>query len=580
MKNIILAVLLLITAATVSAQIQITGSDLPSAGKINLVQVDTSSTPNLGIASPIAQVWDYTGLTAHYPQVGSYSPVTPYQAYAPAFPGTNLFTYGPSIMYAGFFGGSPVDVNSWGYMFWRTGNDGFFISGFRVNYGIGERNIVESPQEMLMGCPASLDSSFVNVSRWIASFDNQPLDVDTHYISTVYKTLDCDAWGQMTTDFGVFDVLRVHEYMITLDSIKATLGAIPFYAIEASRDTVNNYYFWAKDLGYPVAIVKATAAHQILRVEYLSDTLPGYTVTGTVYKKNGVTPIETGNAELLAKTSIDQLYGVPETVPLTAGGHFQFSNIADGGNFLVHAEPDTTNYPYDVPTYYGDSIYWEDAATLSVLSDTAISIRSASDSLGYMNSGSGSISGTIWEDLGGAKAMGLSGGVKVTLEQNPSGSTARHTYTDANGKYTFKDLPNDDFRIRVDIAAVSMDSTYYIYYSAGDTSTSNLDFYYDSLFIYIYPTASIGNDLAPEDFSAMVYPNPMTDNAYLYFVNAQPNQKFELIISDLSGRTVSEIQGVTPLPVRIERPTAGSGLYFYTLLSKGQRKASGKLIVY
>jgi hypothetical protein len=90
-----------------------------------------------------------------------------------------------------------------------------------------------------------------------------------------------------------------------------------------------------------------------------------------------------------------------------------------------------------------------------------------------------------------------------------------------------------------------------------------------------------GNVEDPGDFSAMIYPNPMTEEgAYLYFVNAQPNQNFELIISDISGRMVSRLQGETPLPVKIERPVTGSGIYFYTLLSKGERKTSGKLIVY
>ncbi len=580
MKKIISAVLLLITAFAASAQIQITSADLPRAGMINVVQVDTLSTPDLGVASASPQTWDYTSLIAHYPQVGSYSPVTPYQAYAPAFTGSNMFTYGPSILYAGFFGGAPVDVNSWGYMFWRTDTTGFYIRGFRVNYGIGDRNILESPQELLMGTPASLDSSFGNSSKWTARFNNNPFDADTNYISTIYKTLDCDAYGQMTTDFGVFNVLRVHEYMITVDSITATLGTITFYALEASRDTVNNYYFWAKDLGYPVAIVKADVNNQIKRVEYLSDTLSGYTVTGTVYKKDGVTPIESGQAELIAKTSLDHLYGVPETVPLTTGGHFQFSNIINNGNFLVHAEPDTLLYPYDVPTYYGDSVYWEDAATLNVHSDTAITIRAFSDSLAYLNTGAGSISGTIWQNLGGAKTMEVSGGIKITLEENPSGSIARHTYTDAQGRYQFKDLPASNYRLHVDIAAVTMDSTYYVFYAAGDTATDNLNFYYDSLFIYIYTSAGIDESGQEEPLNAMVYPNPLTDYAYLYFVNAIPNKEYELIISDLSGRTVSRIEGVTPLPQRIERPAAGSGIYFYTLISNGERKTSGKLIVY
>jgi hypothetical protein len=580
MTKILTAVVLTIAVMTASAQIQITGSDMPQPGTVNIVQVDTSSTPDLGVAGSAPQVWDYTSLLSQYPQVGSYSPVTPYQAYAPAFPGSNTFTYGPSVLYAGFYGGAPVDYNTWGYMFWKTGTDGFSVVGFRVDYGIGERNILESPGELLMGTPASLDSSFTNSSRWIASFNNNPFDQDTHYISNVYKKLDCDAYGTMTTSFGTFNVLRVHEYMITVDTLSATLGSITYYSTEVYRDTVNNYYFWAKDIGYPIAIVKADAHNNILRTEHLTDTMAGRTITGTVYKKNGSTPIESGKVELIAKSAIDHLYGVPETVPLTAGGHFQFSNVISDGNFLVHAEPDTTVYPYDIPTYYGDSVYWSSAATLTVFSDTVITIRCASDSLYYMNTGNGNIAGTIWQDLAGAKNLITAGGVKVTLEENPSGATARHTYTDENGKYAFHDVPPLNYRIRVDIAAVTMDSTYYIYYNAGDTNTANLDFYYDSLYIYIYNTSGIETLDPVETMNTVIYPNPFSDYSYLYFTNALPNQDYEFYLYDLTGREVNHISGQTPLPVRIDRPSSGAGAYFYTLISNGIRQSSGKLIVY
>jgi len=570
----------MITALFVSAQITITGADMPVSGVVNIVSVDTSSNPDIGVASASPQAWDFSALVTHYPQVASYSPITPYQAYANDFPGANLFTYGPSILYAGFYGGAPVNFNNWGYMYWKTGADGFHVMGSRVNYGVGDTSITENPQELLMGAPASYDSVFNNTSRWVASFNKNPFDPDTNYISTVTKTLTCDAFGTMTTPFGIFNVLRVHEYMIIVDSVTATLGSITYWGSETSRDTMNNYHFWANGIGYPVAIVKADAHNNIKRTEYLSDTIPGFTVTGTVYKTDGVTPITKGKTELIAKTAIDELYGVPEVVDVDAGGHFQFSQIINGGNFLIHAKPDIDLFPYNVPTYYGDSIYWQDAATLAVLSDTAVVIDTRSDSLGYSLIGNGIISGTIWQNLGGLKTMALAGGVKVTLEQNPSGAVMRHTFTDEMGQYTFTDLPQIDFRLKVDIAAVTMDSTYYVYYSAGDTTTDNLDFYYDSTFIYVYNTASLEDFSGGGKFCVMIYPNPFRDRSFLYFNNAKPGLPYVLDIYDLTGRAITRISGETPLPVRIERPVETSGILLYEVKINGVRCATGKLVVY
>lgn len=578
MKTFIMIMLTSLTALSLSGQISLTGSDMPAEGRINYVMVDTSSSPDIGIPSPTAQNWNFSTLYSHYPQVASYSPVTPWQAYGPFFPGSNVFTYGPSWLYAGFFGGAPVEVNSQGYMYWRTDSSGFYIVGFRVDYGIGEKNILESPQEMLMATPASLDSSFSNTSGWTASFNNEPFDADTHYISTVSKTLECDAFGSMTTPFGVFNVLRVHENMIKVDSIKGTLGSITFYALESSRDTFNNYYWWANDVGYPVAIVKADADGQILRVEYLSDTVAGHTITGSVFKKNGTTPVEDGHAELIASTLLDELYGVPETVPLTSGGHFQFSNIVDGGDFLVHIRPDTVSYPYDLPTYYGDSVYWQDAIILTVVQDSNIIIKCASDSLNYQLSGMGSLGGTIWENLGGAKDMLTSGGVKVTLEQNPSGAIMRHTFTDEQGRYKFTNLPALDYKIIVDIPACPMDSTYFIYYSGGDSSTQNLDFYYDSSFIYIYNTTGIDEPVAFPETAVVVYPNPFDETAYLYFTSAESGGACEVILYDFAGRVIDRITGEIPYPIKIVKPEGYHGLLIYELWVDGSWATAGKLI--
>jgi hypothetical protein len=438
---------------------------------------------------------------------------------------------------------------------------------------------VENPQELLMGVPASYDSAFANTSRWVSSYDKNPSNQDTSYIRTVTKTLTCDAFGTMNTQFGTFNVLRVHEYMIIVDSIAFTFSGIPFYSLEFSRDTQNNYQFWAKSIGYPVAIVKSDVHNNIRTVEYLSDTLTGYTTTGTVYKTDGVTPVSSGKVELIAKTAFDELYGVPETVDLNAGGHFQFSQIINGGNFLVHARPDINAFPYSLPTYYGDSVYWQNAATLTVLSDTAIVIDTRNDSLGYQMTGNGIISGNIWQSLG-AKTMTLAGGVKVTLEQNPAGVVERHTYTDAMGHYIFTDLPQSNFRIKVDIAAVPMDSTYSIYYTAGDTLTENLDFYYDSAYIYVFNTASVEDICSSGDFGVIVYPNPFTDKAFLYFSDVKPGLPYEVILYDVTGRILNKIYGETPLPVCIDRTGKNSGMIFFEININGVRRNTGKLLVY
>ncbi|MBE2246576.1 MAG: T9SS type A sorting domain-containing protein [Candidatus Competibacteraceae bacterium] len=259
------------------AQITITENDLPEAGFTYVVNNDTSTQVPLGTPGPSAQVWDYSMLASHYPKVPTYDSTinTPY---AGDFPASSHYTYGPAMLYGTFHGGAPVGTQGMnnGYMFWRRDATGFWIEGFRADGGtFAGENVYYTPQELLIGAPATYGTVFNNTSRWQLWMNNNPADVDTLYTCTVTKTLTSDAHGDLIIPSGTFNnVLRIHEHAVKVDSVFAIFNSIVLYSMELSRDTSNNYMYYSNIVSYPLCIVHADGSNYINSTEHYVIKVP------------------------------------------------------------------------------------------------------------------------------------------------------------------------------------------------------------------------------------------------------------------------------------------------------------------
>ena len=116
-KLFVLSLIMMLQYSIVSAQITITGNDLPKTGRVDLLAHDTLSNPNIGTASSSAQTWDFSTITSSFPQVASYSSISPYNQYASTFPTANIYAYGPSYLYGALAGAAPINYANFGYMF-------------------------------------------------------------------------------------------------------------------------------------------------------------------------------------------------------------------------------------------------------------------------------------------------------------------------------------------------------------------------------------------------------------------------------------------------------------------------------
>lgn len=279
MKRHLLFLSALLFSISSFSQITIQQADLMQAGDTFLIHVDInpSITPDLTPGTDLT--WDFTGLTNDQTNFATYSPNDDLE-FIGEFPLSQFHTYGPGFAYAGPGGSAPLE--NWGYMMSFTTSEGLFVEGFYSDYGMGYRSTFNSPAELLMPVPFTYSDLETNVSYWEVIVDENIMDYDTLYRRDIDKELEADAWGSITTDYGTFDVMRVHETGISTDSIFAYVGSTTYFSEEVARDTINKYYYWAKDVRHPVLTVHCDYEDNIERIDYLMGVIySGIETSGT-----------------------------------------------------------------------------------------------------------------------------------------------------------------------------------------------------------------------------------------------------------------------------------------------------------
>ena len=128
-----------------------------------------------------------------------------------------------------------------------------------------------------------------------------------------------------------------------------------------------------------------------------------------------------------------------------------------------------------------------------------------------------------------------------------------------NGVYTFEEMPEGDYSIRVEMPGFPMFGTYNVNINPNDTVFTGLNFYVDT-------TANNGNidtvlvyipNTEIELMSVSVYPNPSKDILNINY-NLNVDSKIKLEVFDIAGKNIETLVDNNQL----------SGNYNYTISSK------------
>ncbi|MGI6321472.1 MAG: T9SS type A sorting domain-containing protein [Bacteroidales bacterium] len=267
MKKVFIYTVIAFCTFTVKAQFTLNHTDLPQPGDTFALRYSHTPDINFGSPSSEAQHFDFSDLEFDSLKFATYG-ITSEMDFADEFPESNLFTYGPSVMYGG--PGSTVPTLGWGWMLFRTDEDGMDIIGYRMENSPQDIIIKENPPLKLIKTPCTYGDIFSPTSHWTQEFSEVASDPDTVYKSHKQVSLNCDAWGTISTPIDEnLEVIRINEFKITVDSIYAKVAGNIVWKGEFKRDTSNTYMFFATEKRHPVVTVFCKHDNSIIGAEYL-----------------------------------------------------------------------------------------------------------------------------------------------------------------------------------------------------------------------------------------------------------------------------------------------------------------------
>lgn len=287
MKKLFVFFLLASAAMGAFAQISIEHTDLIQPGDTFMISVDKNASVDIGAPGESFLTWDFTGLVEDSLKFACYG-LNENLDFASAFPESNTYTYGPSVLYAGPFGASPA--NMFGYIMFNTDENGFRINGYRSDFGYGMTNVYNLEEEILMPVPFTYGDELETQGSWQVWHNFVSANADSLYRRSIYKNFEADAWGSMTTDYGTFDVIRVHEWGHYVDSIRGYISGFNVFSLEYQMVEFNNYYFWAKELRQPLAAVYLDGNGDIIEVDFLKAAMLWYSVQSSAASEQKLYP--------------------------------------------------------------------------------------------------------------------------------------------------------------------------------------------------------------------------------------------------------------------------------------------------
>jgi len=280
----------------------------------------------------------------------------------------------------------------------------------------------------------------------------------------------------------------------------------------------------------------------IIRNPFL-DTLQNYGISGVVYAGDALLP---DGIVVLIKYSNNQYRAVAYCQ--VDNGNYHFSNLTPGIYYIYaipHFNINVIFYPNYFPTYYGNTMKWQNAAAInvnglhinkninlqcsynlilgndSIVGDVTIADSSNFEYNVYLNN---------WFDnsLPSQENLSLAPN-QVVLLLDSNNIPQRFALTNHIGVFVFKDIPSQIFKVRTEkhglISQIMEHNTTIDYEPIHFTITS------DAVIIGIE-----NNKLS--EIKGSIYPNPVVNNLWLRLDNKSRAIKLNIDLFDLNGKNI------------------------------------------
>jgi hypothetical protein len=268
-------------------------------------------------------------------------------------------------------------------------------------------------------------------------------------------------------------------------------------------------------------------------------------ISGKVFADNQ-TPATHGTVRLFRINS-EGAYDSLDAYNINDQGSYFMENIVLD-NYQVLSSLDTNTHSRALPTYYKNTIFWEEADTVFLNNDSDSLDIHTQYKPSAIPQGKGMISGYLVEDDGldggrskGNKRIGGAGVSARKIERNGRGkeeivlTLIAHQFTDAEGEFSFSHLVAGEYRLNIQYPGYPMDENSFIDIPVGEgiNAGKHVEARVQDGMIVVTELV-ITHVWALEDYHVDLYPNPTVEFVNLEFVVESRSRKIALY--DMSGK--------------------------------------------
>lgn len=276
------------------------------------------------------------------------------------------------------------------------------------------------------------------------------------------------------------------------------------------------------------------------------------------------------------------------SVPVLNDGSYLFEKILLD-DYQIRGFADTLAYARALPTYYKNTIFWEEADTV-FLDNNINNLDIVSQLEPAPSSGRGSISGYLQEDDGNGRVKDPEKNKRIKnagVSARRVESTGRtkeeiltlvaYVFTNEAGEFTLPNLPTGKYRINFQYPGYPMDETSFTTITIGTAFESQVLVEANVLNGKINVRKLIITGLyQAENYHAEIYPNPTAD-----FIRLKFGADFKgriITLSDRSGKMVHSVSADhTDVSVNVQ--TFRKGIYILQIKENGTNVKILKIII-
>ena len=399
-----------------------------------------------------------------------------------------------------------------------------------------------------------------NCAALVASFTKTQNNLSVTFNNTSSVVNNTNPVISRVSDWTFGDGGVANNTYSSVSHTYASAGTYTVRLINKYVDSANANTVYCRDTAYQTLTVTGTTANYIAGNIYWDSTL---NINSSSFKVWLIT----------FDTTTNIINAIDSVTATGAYGQvaYQFNNKA-AGTYRVKAAvaAGATGFTQMAPTYHFGSTYWANATLINHVGGLSNN-RHIYMQAGSSANGPGFVAGNVTLGAGKGTATGVPN--LLIILRNASNQLIKSTFTNANGDYSFNNVPLGTYTIYPEnMPQVTTPSAAFTI-STSNTSVTGMDFTKNSK--KIVPN-SLGIAKADLVHAFSVYPNPTKDFVTIHALGNASATTLQLV--DMTGRILLTESNDGAADMTLSLTTIPAGMY-YLKISSGATQQVEKLIL-